>query len=224
MSSKRIDAFLSKLGYCTRGEAKKFMKIHEVCVENKRVYQPSIKALHSAITIDGELLDSETITILMHKPSGVVCSHEDSGKLIYSLLPSQWQYRNPKLSTVGRLDRDTTGAILLTDDGELNHKLTSPRSNISKVYKVTLTHPLKGNEKDLFASGTLLLNGEDKPLLPAKLIIIDPTTVLLEIVEGKYHQVKRMFGAVENRVVALHRVSFDRYSVEDLDEGQYIIL
>ncbi len=224
MHSKRIDGFLSKLGYCSRGDAKKFMKMNEVTVKHERIFNPSLKAKHSDIKINDEPMDNESLTILMNKPSGVVCSHDDSGRLIYSLLPSRWQNRNPKLSTVGRLDRDTTGAILLTDDGDLNHKLTSPRSNISKIYKVSLAHPLKGDEGDIFESGTLLLNGEEKPLLPAKLTIIDETTVLLEIVEGKYHQVKRMFGAVANRVKALHRVSFDRYTIDDFKEGEYKIL
>jgi len=224
MHPKRIDGFLSKLGYCTRGEVRKFMRIHEVKVTNERIFNPATKANHSEITIDNEPLDSEILTILMNKPAGVVCSHDDSGKLIYSLLPTRWQHRNPKFSTVGRLDRDTTGAILLTDDGILNHKLTSPKSNISKIYKVTLAHPLRGDEGEIFASGELLLNGEDKPLLPAVLTIIDETTVLLEIVEGKYHQVKRMFGAVQNRVSALHRVSFDNFSVEDIKEGEYKVI
>lgn len=224
MSSKRLDAHLSKLGYCTRGEVRKFMRIHEVKVVNERIFNPSIKADNTQITIDDQPIDSETLTILMNKPNGVVCSHDDSGKLIYSLLPTRWQNRNPKLSTVGRLDRDTTGAILLTDDGILNHKLTSPKSNISKIYKVTLAHPLKGDEGEIFANGELLLHGEDKPLLPAILTIIDEKTVLLEIVEGRYHQVKRMFGAVGNRVIALHRVSFDSFSVEDIKEGEYKII
>jgi len=224
MANKRLDAHLSKLGYCTRGEVRKFMRIHEVKVANERIFNPSIKADNTQITIDDQPIDSETLTILMNKPNGVVCSHDDSGKLIYSLLPTRWQNRNPKLSTVGRLDRDTTGAILLTDDGILNHKLTSPKSNISKIYKVTLAHNLKGDEGEIFANGELLLNGEDKPLLPAILTIIDEKTVLLEIVEGRYHQVKRMFGAVGNRVIALHRVSFDSFSVEDLEEGEYKII
>lgn len=224
MKLKRLDGYLSKLGYCTRGDARKFMKMHEVKIKNERIFNPSLKAIHSDISIDTEPLDGETLTILMNKPEGVVCSHDDSGKLIYSLLPSRWQDRNPKLSTVGRLDRDTTGAILLTDDGELNHKLTSPKSNISKIYKVTLAHPLKGDEALIFGSGELILNGETKPLLPATLTIVDELTVLLEIVEGKYHQVKRMFGAVANRVIALHRVSFNSYTIDDLAEGEYKIL
>ncbi len=224
MSKKRIDAHLSKLGYCTRGEVRRFMRMHEVEVNGIRIFNPAQKENHSEITIDKEPLDGETLTILMNKPEGVVCSHDDSGKLIYSLLPQRWQNRNPKLSTVGRLDRDTTGAILLTDDGELNHRLTSPKSDIPKIYKVSLAHPLNGDEGEIFASGTLILHGEEKALLPAKLSVLNENTVLLEIVEGKYHQVKRMFGAVHNRVSALHRVSFNGFDTEDLKEGEYKIL
>jgi 16S rRNA pseudouridine516 synthase len=224
MSLKRLDAHLSKLGYCTRGEVKKFLKMYEVCVDGIRVFNPSQKVNHNTITIDKEPIDPLTLTLLFHKPKGVVCSHDDSGKLIYSLLPTRWQNRNPKLSTVGRLDRDTTGAILLSDDGELNHRLTSPKSDIPKVYKVTLAHPLRGDEEDIFQSGTLMLHGEEKPLLPANLKILNEKTVLLEIKEGRYHQVKRMFGAVGNRVQELHRVSFGDFSIEDVEEGIYKII
>jgi 16S rRNA pseudouridine516 synthase len=157
----------------------------------------------------------------MNKPPRTICSHDDAGALIYGLLPQRWQYRNPKVSTVGRLDADTTGAIILTDDGALNHKLTSPRSNIPKVYEAVLAQELNGNEKEIFASGTLILKGEDKPCLPAVLEVIDDTKVRLEIVEGKYHQVKRMFAAVGNKVIKLHRVSFGEFDVKDLEEGEY---
>ncbi len=160
----------------------------------------------------------------MHKPSGVICSHDDAGVLIYGLLPARYQRRNPKISTIGRLDADTTGAILLTNDGALNHKLTSPKSDVSKVYEVTLAQALRGDEADIFAKGELLLYGEKKPLLPAKMEVLSPTHVKLEICEGKYHQVKRMFGAMGNKVLTLHRVSFGEYSVEDLEVGEYRIL
>ena len=156
-----------------------------------------------------------------NKPSGFICSHNDAGSLIYSLIPQRWNRRNPKISTVGRLDVDTTGAIILTDNGDLNHRLTSPKSDVIKVYEATLAEPLKGDETQIFASGELMLNGEKKPLLPAKLEIITSTQVRLEIVEGKYHQVKRMFAAVGNRVVKLHRLNFAGFDVEDLKEGEY---
>ncbi|WP_419764882.1 MAG: pseudouridine synthase [Arcobacter sp.] len=223
-SYKRVDAHLSSLGYCTRSDAKKFLKMNELTVNKERIYNPSIKAYHDEIKINEKILDPESFTILLNKPAGVICSHNDAGVLIYSLLPQRWNQRKPKISTIGRLDVDTTGAILITDDGVLNHRLTNPKKDISKVYEVDLKVPLKGDEEDIFASGELLLNGEKKPLLPAKLEIISPTKVRLEIFEGKYHQVKRMFAAVGNRVVKLHRVSFDGYTVEDLKEGDYKII
>lgn len=221
---KRVDAYLSSLGYCSRSEARKFLKMNSVFINENRVYNPSLKANHSEISVNGEKLDSEKITILMNKPSGVICSHNDSGKLIYSLLPQRYQNRNPKISTIGRLDVDTTGAILLTDDGELNHKLTSPKKDVKKIYEVTLQNPLKGDEKDIFASGTVFLNGEEKPLKPANLKVLSETLVHLEIVEGKYHQVKRMFAYTKNKVIKLHRVSFDNFTVEDLKEGEYKLI
>ena len=220
-SYKRIDAHLSTLGYCTRSEAKRFMKIYELYVKEDRVFDPSIKAYHSDIKINDEPLDPETITILLNKPSGFICSHNDAGSLIYSLIPQRWNRRNPKIATIGRLDVDTTGAIILTDDGALNHKLSSPKSDVSKVYEATLAVPLKGDEAEIFASGELMLNGEKKPLLPASLEVINPTLVRLEICEGKYHQVKRMFASVGNRVLTLHRISFGGFTVEDLKEGEY---
>lgn len=219
--SKRLDALLSQLGYCTRKETRKFLRFNELIVDNERIFNPAVKVEHAEVILNGEPLDPLRIVVLLNKPNGTICSHNDAGALIYSILPQRWQNRNPKVSTVGRLDVDTTGAILLTDDGALNHKLTSPRSEISKIYEAILAQPLNGDEKEIFASGTLMLNGETKPLLPAKLEIIDDTKVRLEIVEGRYHQVKRMFAAVGNRVTKLHRVSFDKYSVEDLKEGEY---
>jgi 16S rRNA pseudouridine516 synthase len=220
-SYKRIDAHLSSLGYCTRSEAKKFLRIYELCINDKRVFDTSIKAYHDDITINKEAIDPETITVLLNKPAGFICSHNDAGSLIYALIPNRWNRRNPKVSTIGRLDVDTTGAILLTDDGALNHKLSSPKSDVLKIYEATLAVPLKGDETQIFASGELMLNGEKKPLLPAKLEVLSPTHVRLEICEGKYHQVKRMFGAVGNRVLTLHRVKFDTFDVEDLKEGTY---
>ena len=220
-SYKRIDAHLSSLGYCTRSEAKKFLRIFELTVNDKRVFDTSIKAYHNDIKVNNEALDPEIITILLNKPSGFICSHNDAGSLIYALIPSRWNRRNPKISTIGRLDVDTTGAIILTDDGALNHKLSSPKSDVSKIYEATLAVPLNGDEKEIFASGELMLNGEKKPLLPAVLEVISGTHVRLEICEGKYHQVKRMFAAVGNRVLSLHRVSFGGFMVDDLKEGEY---
>lgn len=218
---KRLEALLSQLGYCTRKEARKFLRQNELYVKGERIFHSATKVKHEDVVLNGEALDPLKIVILLNKPAGTICSHNDAGALIYNLLPARWQYRNPKVSTIGRLDIDTTGAILLTDDGTLNHKLTSPRSEISKVYEATLAQSLRGDEKEIFASGTLMLNGEEKPLLSANLEILDDTKVRLEIFEGRYHQVKRMFAAVGNRVTKLHRVSFSNFDVNDLKEGEY---
>lgn len=223
-SYKRVDAHLSSLGYCTRSEAKKFLSKNLVCIEGVRVFDVRQKAYHSDITVEDERLDDERLVILMNKPSGSICSHDDAGVLIYSLLPPRWQRRNPKISTIGRLDADTTGAVLLTDDGELNHKLTRPKSDVVKLYEATLAEPLRGDEAEIFASGSLMLRGEKKPLLSAKMEIIEPTLVRLEICEGRYHQVKRMFGALGNRVVALHRVRFGEFSVDGMEPSEHKII
>lgn len=221
---KRVDAYLSSLGYCSRRETRLFIRINEVLVNNKRVYDPSIKANHADILVNKEPLDSEKLLILLHKPKGYICSHNDAGQLIYSLLPERYTRRNPKISTIGRLDMDTTGAILLTDDGELNHVLSSPKKDVTKVYEAVLAEPLKGDEAEFFASGTVMLNGETKPLKAAKLEVLEAQKARLEIVEGKYHQVKRMFASTGNRVLELHRVSFDKYNIDDLKQGEFKLL
>ena len=223
-SYKRVDAHLSSLGYCTRSEAKRFLRMNEVCVNDTRVFDVRIKAYHDDIKVNKEALDAETITILLNKPAGVICSHNEEGTLIYSLIPSRWNNRNPKMSTIGRLDIDTTGAIILTDDGALNHRLTSPKNDVTKIYEAKLAEPLKGDEAEIFASGELMLNGEKKPLQPAKLEVINPKLVKLEICEGKYHQVKRMFASTGNKVMNLHRLNFAGFEVDDLKEGEYKFL
>lgn len=223
-SYKRVDAHLSSLGYCTRSEAKRFLRMNEVCVNDTRVFDVRIKAYHDDIKVNKEALDAETITILLNKPAGVICSHNEEGTLIYSLIPSRWNNRNPKMSTIGRLDIDTTGAIILTDDGALNHRLTSPKNDVTKIYEAKLAEPLKGDEAEIFASGELMLNGEKKPLQAAKLEVINPKLVKLEICEGKYHQVKRMFASTGNKVMNLHRLNFAGFEVDDLKEGEYKFL
>lgn len=221
---ERIDKILTSLGYGSRKEVQSFIKRGHVSIEGIVTRDVKLKANHENIRFDGEMLDSYPLIIAMNKPANFVCSHNDSGKLIYSLLPQRWQQRNPKISTIGRLDSDTTGIILLTDDGELNHTLTSPKKHIKKIYKVTLAMPLNGNEADIFASGGLMLRGEDKPCLSARLTVVDDFNVYLELIEGRYHQVKRMFGAVGNKVVRLHREQFANIRVDDLKEGEHRVI
>ncbi|MGZ5208800.1 MAG: pseudouridine synthase [Sulfuricurvum sp.] len=225
-SKKRLDQLLTSLGYASRSESKKLIAAGLVTVAGEIIKKPDFKAFHRDVAFGSEPLDPPCgMVILMHKPLGYVCSHEDGeGKLVYSLLPPRWQKRDPKISTIGRLDKETSGLLLLTDDGQLLHRLTSPKYHIAKLYEVTLDRPLQGNENDIFASGTLMLNGEKTPCLPAELTIIDDTHVTLEITEGRYHQVRRMFAAVGNHVTALHRSRIGNLTLGDLKAGEYRLL
>ena len=158
----------------------------------------------------------------MHKPLGFVCSHREPGRSVYDLLPARWSRRDPAISTIGRLDKETSGLLLLTDDGGLLHRIISPKAEIAKRYLVTLENPLRGNEEALFISGNMLLEGETKPLLPAILDKIAPNRCWLTITEGRYHQVRRMFAATGNHVTALHRDRIGRLDLpEDLEAGAF---
>lgn len=225
-SKVRLDKLLANLGYGSRSEVQQLIAEGRVTIGDEIAKKTDIKVLHDEVRFDGELLDPPAgMVILMHKPLGLVCSHDDGeGSLVYDLLPPRWRRRDPKISTIGRLDKETSGLLLLTDDGSLLHRLTSPRHKVAKVYEATLDCPLKGDEGPIFASGTLMLNGEKTPCLPAKLTVIDETHVTLEITEGRYHQVRRMFAAVGNHVTALHRCSFGTLELEDLKAGEYRLI
>lgn len=226
LSKQRLDQLLTSLGYASRNESKKLIASGLVTVDGKQITKNDFKAFHHEVLFDGEPLDPpQGMVILMHKPVGLVCSHDDGeGQLVYDLLPARWRKRDPKISTIGRLDKETSGLLLLTDDGKLLHRLTSPKYHVSKLYEATLDRPLQGDEAEIFASGTLMLNGEKSPCLPAKLEIIDNTHVTLEITEGRYHQIRRMFAAVGNHVTALHRSRIGDLMLGDLKSGGYRII
>ena len=225
-SKVRLDKLLGSLGYCVRKEVAALLRDGVITHTDNLPLKSDTKVFHEEILYEGEPLDPPTgIVILMNKPLGLVCSHDDGeGRLVYDLLPSRWRLRDPKISTIGRLDKETSGLLLLSDDGALLHRLTSPKHKVPKVYEVTLDRPLQGNESEIFASGTLMLSGEKNPCLPAKLTIIDESHVTLEITEGRYHQVRRMFAAVGNHVTALHRSTFGNLTLRDLKEGEYRLI
>jgi 16S rRNA pseudouridine516 synthase len=141
--------------------------------------------------------------------------------VVYDLLPPRYRARTPALSTVGRLDRDTSGLLLFTDDGALLHRIISPRAQIAKVYEATLAQDLRGDEQALFASGTLMLESETTPLLPAQLEILGKRHVRLTLTEGRYHQVRRMFAATGNHVDTLQRTAVGDLSLEGLSAGAW---
>jgi 16S rRNA pseudouridine516 synthase len=227
----RLDRLLANLGYGSRREVQALVAAGLVLLDGQillkaDMHLPLAAKLSDRISIDGVPLDPPPpLSLIMHKPLGVVCSHREPGRSVYTLLPPRWGRRNPAISTVGRLDKETSGLLLLTDDGSLLHRIISPKANISKRYLVTLEQPMRGDEGAIFASGNMLIEGESKPLLPAELQVIEPRQSWLTITEGRYHQVRRMFEATGNHVVALHRDRVGTLDLpNDLGVGKYRLL
>lgn len=192
-------------------------------VNGQRAEAADQKARAADVVVDGEPVDSpEGILVLLHKPAGQVCSHDEhEGPRVFDLLPARWLRRNPPVTTIGRLDKDATGALLITDQGELVHRWTSPKRHVTKLYEVTVDRDLEAKLVAVFASGELRLDDEPKPCLPAKLEIIGPREARLELTEGKYHQVKRMFASQGWTVLRLHRSRFGEFELGDLPVGQW---
>jgi 16S rRNA pseudouridine516 synthase len=158
----------------------------------------------------------------VHKPVGLVCSHDErEGPNVYSLLPERWRQRNPAVTAIGRLDKDTSGLLLLTDLSPLVHRLTSPRHKVPKVYRATLDRDLAPDLAERFASATLLLEGEAEPCAPAAFKRLGPREAELTLTEGRYHQVRRMFAATGSTVLTLHRSQFGDLELGDLPAGQW---
>jgi 16S rRNA pseudouridine516 synthase len=219
----KLVKLLANLGYGSRKETQHLIRSGAVTDEAGHVLSENDLPPHDQILFRGEELDPPSpLVIMLHKPDGYTCSSEDPGSTIYDLLPPRYALRNPGLNPIGRLDKDTTGLLLLTDDGKLLHKIIHPKSGCLKVYHAVLDRPLEGHETELFASGTLVLNNENRPLLPAKLEILNEKEALITLHEGRYHQVRRMFAAAGNHVLDLKRISIGSLKLpDDLDEGDW---
>ncbi|OZB57935.1 MAG: 16S rRNA pseudouridine(516) synthase [Lysobacterales bacterium 13-68-4] len=221
----KLVKLIANLGYGSRKDVQWMFREGRITDADGEVLYADDKVEHANIRIDGEPLDPPAGMVLMlHKPLGVTCSRKDGGRVVYDLLPPRYRVRDPALSTVGRLDRDTSGLLLITDDGALLHRIISPKSHVPKVYEATLANDLRGNEAATFASGTLMLESETTPLLPAELEVLEPRRARLTLHEGRYHQVRRMFAAVGNHVEALHRVSVGGLGLGELPAGEWRML
>lgn len=230
-TSLRLDRLLANLGYGGRKAVQQMVRDGLVTLDGAVLEDSDQRIaiapdLSQRMSVDGEPLDPPPgLTLMLNKPLGVTCSRKEAGPLVFGLFPPRWQAREPALSTVGRLDKETSGLLLLTDDGGLLHRIISPKNHVPKRYRVTLKWPMHGGEAEAFASGALMLEGEDKPLLPASIEVMSPHTAYVTITEGRYHQVRRMFAAVRNRVVGLHRDQVGRLELpDDLEPGSYRIL
>ncbi len=218
----KLVKLIANLGYGSRREVARLFREGRITDADGEVLYADDKVAHEAIRVDGEPLDPPAgLTLMMHKPTGYTCSTKDAGRIVHDLLPLRWRSRDPALSTVGRLDRDTSGLLLFTDDGALLHRIISPRANVLKVYEATLAQDLRGDEGAIFASGNLMLESETTPLAPATLDVLGPRHARLSIGEGRYHQVRRMFAAVGNHVEALHRSAVGGLTLGNLPVGEW---
>ena len=221
----KVIKYLGNLGYGSRREVTRVVKERRVTRRDGSVVREGDEFVHDDILSDGEPLDpAPGAVIALHKPVGFVCSTKDASRLIYELLPPRFPHRSPVMAPIGRLDRDTSGLLLITDDGRINHWLSSPRTHLAKVYEARLASDLRGNEAETFASGTLMLASETTPLRPATLEVIDARSVRITLTEGRYHQVRRMFAAVGNHVESLHRRAIGGLELEGLALGEWRVL
>ncbi|MDQ6611571.1 MAG: rRNA pseudouridine synthase [Gemmatimonadota bacterium] len=217
--------YLANLGYGTRRDVLRMFEHGEVTDSAGTLLSANDAFVHDDVLVDGELLDPPpNSALIFNKPVGYVCSAKEASALIYELLPPRFRKRSPIMAPVGRLDRDTSGLLLLTDDGQLNHRVTSPKSGLPKVYHAELASELRGDERELFASGTLLLESETEALKPAELQVLGPRSVRVTLTEGRYHHVRRMFAAVGNHVESLHRVSIGAVQLGELKNGHWRLL
>ena len=217
----RLDKYICRCTELSRSEAKKHLKRGEIKVNDEVIKDPGHQVYEeSIVTFDGNLLSFATARyIMLHKPVDLICSNID--ELYPSVLHLIDVDRAFDLHIAGRLDVDTTGLVLITDDGQWSHKITSPKKSCNKRYRVQLSRPIREDAKQLFTDG-VQLQGEDGLTRPATLEVLSEQEVLLTISEGKYHQVKRMFAAIGNRVVGLHREQIGDIELgDDLPEGHW---
>lgn len=219
----RLDKFLSTTGTCSRTEAKKAIRAKAVAVNSTvaKSGDMQIDPNIDKISFYGEdIIYREHTYIMMNKPDGVVSATDDGkDKTVIELLPESIQ--NSKLFPCGRLDKNTLGLILITDDGDLAHELLSPKSHVSKIYKFKSADPISMADEELFEKGITLADGYRT--MPAKIELTDSRDEgYITLKEGKYHQIKRMLGALNNKIIYLERISFGPLTLDKaLNRGEW---
>lgn len=219
----QLERILQKHGFGTRKGCRALVRHERVAVNGEMCDDPfaDIDTDGLVLTVDGvDWPYLEQATLMLNKPAGYECSRKPQHHLgVLELIPPQLRERG--VQPIGRLDEDTTGLLLITDDGQLNHILSSGKRKVPKVYLATTKHPVDQAQIDQLLAG-VLLNDEPEPIAAAAADIADECLLRLTLTEGKYHQVKRMVAAVGNRVEALHRESIGSLSVPaDLKPGQW---
>lgn len=221
---RRLDQLLSSLGYCSRKEAQALCDAGRVQAAGQPLEDAGKRVDPALVRLDDEPLDfPQGLLVMLNKPVGLVCSHDvKEGPRVYDLLPERWQQRDPKVTSIGRLDKDTSGLLLFTDQGQLVQRLTSPRHHVDKVYVATLDRAPTAEMTAAFARGIELNEeGERLQTMPAVLKPLDGTRAEITLREGKYHQVRRMFAALGVHVVSLERVRVGEWTLGDLPPGTW---
>lgn len=219
----RLDKFLANMGVGTRSEVKQLLKKGSVKVNQNIVKLPK---LHVNPNSDEIMVNDEVVSyvdkvyIMLNKPKGYISATEDEvHPTIIDLIP---EYAHLNIFPVGRLDKDTEGLLLVTNDGQFNHEVMNPNKHVSKTYEVYSKHPITQFDIDKFKSGIELSDGKLKPAILKK---VDNYVSHVTIYEGKYHQVKRMFHSIENEVLELKRIKIAQLELDhNLDLGSYRLL
>ena len=219
----RLDKFLANMGVGTRSEVKQLLKKGSVKVNQNIVKLPK---LHVNPNSDEIMVNDEVVSyidkvyIMLNKPKGYISATEDElHPTIIDLIP---EYAHLNIFPVGRLDKDTEGLLLVTNDGQFNHEVMNPNKHVSKTYEVYSKHPITQFDIDKFKSGIELSDGKLKPAILKK---VDDYVSHVTIYEGKYHQVKRMFHSIENEVLELKRIKLAQLELDhNLDLGSYRLL
>jgi len=216
----RLDKYLATHSDATRTLAKMAIKSGRVEVNGEIVKDQGRKLKSDDIVlVNGrELVESSEVYLVLNKQAGVICATQDEEQ--DTVLDFLDGYTHKDLHIAGRLDKDTTGLVLITSDGQWSHRVTSPNYECKKVYVIETILPIQESYIEEFANG-VLLRDEVKPTKPAQLEILGEKSAKLTLTEGKYHQVKRMFGAMGNRVVRLHRESVGGVTLGELREGEF---
>lgn len=221
----RLDKIITDTGLCSRRSAKEQIKAGHVSVNGRVVTDAAEKFDPETvrISLDGEEIDSsEHIYVMLHKPAGLLSATKDPRKpTVLDLMPMEWCRRG--LFPVGRLDKDTTGFLILTDDGDFAHRVISPKSRIPKLYEAEVDGTASEEDERAFAEGIVLADGTQ--CLPARLERLGSGLVYVEVYEGKYHQVKRMLASRRLPVTALRRLRIGDLPLdESLQPGEYRLL
>lgn len=219
----RLDKFLANMGVGTRTEVKQLLKKGKVTVNTSVEKSPKshINPTEDIVCVNEKQVEFvNNVHIMLNKPKGCIsATHDESNRTVIDLIP---EYQHLNIFPVGRLDKDTEGLLLITNDGQFSHDLMSPSKHVSKTYEVTSQNPVTKADIDAFKKGIILSDG---PVKPAQLTRINETTSQITIYEGKYHQVKRMFHAIENEVLELKRLKIANLALdENLKSGEYKLL